>query len=132
LLTEHDLLTLSSSAGRGPVHPRPWEPDHRRRPPPIPANAAFNPGAAQVGGETVLLVRVEDLRGISSLFVARSADGIGGWQFETEPLLAPESEEHPEEIWGCEDPRLTWLESRNAWAIAYTPTAAAGRSCRWR
>jgi predicted GH43/DUF377 family glycosyl hydrolase len=40
---------------------------------PYPANTVFNPGAARVDGETVLLLRVEDLRGISSLHVARSA-----------------------------------------------------------
>ena len=39
---------------------------------PYPANTVFNPGAARVDGETVLLMRVEDLRGISSLHVARS------------------------------------------------------------
>lgn len=48
---------------------------------PYPANAVFNPGAARVDGETVLLVRVEDLRGISQLHVARSADGASGWRF---------------------------------------------------
>ena len=34
---------------------------------PYQANTAFNPGAARVGDEIVLLLRVEDLRGISSL-----------------------------------------------------------------
>jgi predicted GH43/DUF377 family glycosyl hydrolase len=34
---------------------------------PYPANTVFNPGAARVAGETVLLLRVEDMRGISSL-----------------------------------------------------------------
>jgi len=37
---------------------------------PYRANAVFNPGAARVGEETVLLLRVEDLRGISHLQVA--------------------------------------------------------------
>ena len=55
---------------------------------PYPANSVFNPGAARVGDETILLVRVEDLRGISQLHVARSADGVTGWRFDPEPLLA--------------------------------------------
>ena len=38
---------------------------------PYHANSVFNPGAARVGDETVLLTRVEDLRGISQLHVAR-------------------------------------------------------------
>ena len=38
---------------------------------PYPCNVVFNPGAAQVGDETVLLARVETLSGISHLTVAR-------------------------------------------------------------
>ena len=93
---------------------------------PYPANAIFNPGAAQVGPETILLVRVEDLRGISHLHVARSVDGVTDWRFDPAPLLAPEPDRHPEEIWGCEDPRLTWLPERDEWAIAYTAYSRRG------
>ena len=41
---------------------------------PYPVNAVFNPAAAVVDGETVLLARVEDRRGISHLTVARSRE----------------------------------------------------------
>ena len=51
-----------------------------------PVNAVFNPAAALVNGETVVLARVEDRRGISHLAVARSADGLGGWSITPEPL----------------------------------------------
>ena len=93
---------------------------------PYHANSVFNPGAARVGADTVLLVRVEDLRGISHLVVGRSADGVTGWRFDDEPLLAPRPEDHPEEVWGCEDPRLTWLPEREEWAIAYTAYSRRG------
>ena len=93
---------------------------------PYPANSVFNPGAARIGDETVLLLRVEDLRGISLLHVARSADGVSGWRFEPEPLLRSDVERYPEEIWGCEDPRLTWLPEREEWAIAYTAYSRRG------
>jgi predicted GH43/DUF377 family glycosyl hydrolase len=93
---------------------------------PYPANSVFNPGAARVGDETILLVRVEDLRGISQLHVARSTDGITGWQFDPEPLLRSDVEHYPEEIWGCEDPRLTFLSEREEWAIAYTAYSRRG------
>ncbi|MCX8022758.1 MAG: hypothetical protein N2745_08310, partial [Syntrophorhabdaceae bacterium] len=43
---------------------------------PYKANTVFNPGAALVGDETILMCRVEDLRGISHLTIARSRDGI--------------------------------------------------------
>jgi beta-1,4-mannooligosaccharide/beta-1,4-mannosyl-N-acetylglucosamine phosphorylase len=93
---------------------------------PYIANTVFNPGAARVGDEVLLLVRVEDRRGISQLHVARSPDGIGDWDFDPSPLLIPDPEHHPEEIWGCEDPRLTWLPERQEWAIAYTAYSRRG------
>jgi predicted GH43/DUF377 family glycosyl hydrolase len=92
---------------------------------PYPANAVFNPGVARVNGDTVLLLRVEDLRGISHLQVARSKDGATGWHFDKKPLLEPTST-HPEEVWGCEDPRLIWLPERDEWAIAYTSYSDRG------
>jgi len=91
-----------------------------------PANSVFNPGAARVGNETVLLVRIEDLRGISHLHVARSADGETNWRFDPEPLLVADVDRDPEETWGCEDPRLTWLPERDEWAIAYTAYSRRG------
>lgn len=93
---------------------------------PYRANSVFNPGVGRVGDDTVLLIRVEDLRGISHLLVGRSADGASGWRFDETPLLLPEPGPHPEEIWGCEDPRLTWLPERDEWAIAYTAFSRRG------
>jgi predicted GH43/DUF377 family glycosyl hydrolase len=93
---------------------------------PYPANTVFNPGAARAGDETILLVRVEDLRGISLLHVARSKDGETDWRFDPEPLLVPDVDRDPEETWGCEDPRLTWLPEREEWAIAYTAYSRRG------
>jgi beta-1,4-mannooligosaccharide/beta-1,4-mannosyl-N-acetylglucosamine phosphorylase len=94
---------------------------------PYLANSVFNPGAARVGNETILLVRVEELRGISQLHVARSTDGVSNWRFDPEPLLRSDGDHrHPEEIWGCEDPRLTWLPEREEWVIAYTAYSRRG------
>ena len=93
---------------------------------PYRANSVFNPGAGLVAGETLLLIRVEDLRGISHLLAARSSDGATGWRFDQLPLIQPEPDTHPEEIWGCEDPRLTWLPERQEWAIAYTAYSRRG------
>jgi predicted GH43/DUF377 family glycosyl hydrolase len=93
---------------------------------PYRANTVFNPAAAQVDGETVLLLRVEDLRGISHLAVARSADGRSGWRFDPAPSLRPAPERHPEEVWGIEDPRVTWLPEREVWGISYTAYSQRG------
>ena len=51
---------------------------------PYRANSVFNPGAGRVSGDTLLLIRVEDLRGISHLLVARSADGATAWRFDAD------------------------------------------------
>jgi predicted GH43/DUF377 family glycosyl hydrolase len=93
---------------------------------PYPANAVFNPGAARVGGEALLLVPVENLRGISQLHVARSADGVSGWRFDATPLLRSEPDHAPEEVWDCEDSRLTRLADEGTWAIAYTAFSSLG------
>ncbi len=93
---------------------------------PYPANTVFNPAAAVVDGETVLLMRVEDMRGISHLAVARSPNGCTDWTFDAQPTFSPMPERHPEEVWGVEDPRVTWLPDRNEWAIAYTAYSRRG------
>ncbi len=93
---------------------------------PYPAHTVFNAGACQVGNETVLLVRVEDRRGHSHLTVARSNDGISNWRIDEKPSFAPSPDQFPEEAWGVEDPRLTWVEDRDEWLIAYTAFSNSG------
>ena len=92
---------------------------------PYPVNAVFNPAAAAYDGETVLLARVEDRRGISHLTVARSANGVEGWSIEPEPLLAPANGVASEQ-WGFEDARIVWLEELGQWAITCTAYGPAG------
>ena len=82
---------------------------------PYPAHTVFNAGACQVGDETILLVRVEDRRGHSHLTVARSNDGVSNWHIDSKPSFAPDPTNFPEEAWGVEDPRLTWVEERGEW-----------------
>ena len=93
---------------------------------PYPANSVFNAAAAIVDGETLLLLRVEDRRGFSHLTVARSADGLNGWRIDPLPTLMASPETHPEEAWGIEDPRITWVEERQEWVIAYTAFSRGG------
>lgn len=93
---------------------------------PYPANSVFNAGVARVDDETLLLMRVEDRRGISHLTIARSADGVSDWQIGELPALTPAAETHPEETWGIEDPRITRLEELSQWAIVYTAYSREG------
>jgi predicted GH43/DUF377 family glycosyl hydrolase len=92
---------------------------------PYPVNAVFNPAVAAVNGETVLLARVEDRRGISHLTVARSANGIDDWTIEPEPLLAP-ADGNESEQWGFEDPRVVWVDELRRWVITCTAYGPAG------
>jgi beta-1,2-mannobiose phosphorylase / 1,2-beta-oligomannan phosphorylase len=92
---------------------------------PYPVNSVFNPGAAVVDGETVLLCRVEDRRGISHLTVARSHDGVSGWRIEPEPLLAGDPNDNTVR-WGVEDPRITRIDEMDGWLVSYTATGPAG------
>ncbi|MHC4661532.1 MAG: glycoside hydrolase family 130 protein [Planctomycetota bacterium] len=87
---------------------------------PYPANTVFNAAAARLEGETLLLLRIEDRRGFSHLTAARSRDGVSGWKIEKKPTLAPSPERHPEEAWGIEDARITFIEDLGKWAVVYT------------
>ncbi len=93
---------------------------------PYPANSVFNAGVARLEGKTLLLMRVEDRRGISHLTVARSKDGVRGWEIDAEPTFPPSPETHPEEIWGIEDPRITRVEELDLWAVVYTSYSHGG------
>ena len=86
----------------------------------------FNPAAAIVDGKTLLLVRVEDHRGFSHLTAARSKNGIDGWEIDSEPTFAPDPVNYPEEIYGIEDPRITYIDEIGKWAVAYTAFSDSG------
>ena len=92
---------------------------------PYPTNAVMNPAATKLNNETLLLVRVEDMRGFSHLTVARSADGFTNWQIDTQPTLEAEHSSR-EEKWGLEDPRIVWLEEQKQFAITYTSFSEGG------
>jgi predicted GH43/DUF377 family glycosyl hydrolase len=93
---------------------------------PYPANTVFNPAAAFVGGETLLMARVKDLRGISHLTACRSADGVSLWRVDPSPTFEPDAQKRPEELWGIEDPRLTWLPELGVWALVYAAYSRRG------
>ena len=94
---------------------------------PYPVHTVFNPGATLLAdGTTLLLCRVEDRRGHSHLCAARSANGIDGWHIDERPTLSAEPDLYPEELWGIEDPRLTFVEELGKWAVAYTAFSKGG------
>ena len=76
-------------------------------------------------GSTLLLCRVEDRRGLSHLSAARSLNGIDGWKIDPQPTFSPDPA-FPEEIWGVEDPRITFVPELNKFAVAYTSYSRGG------
>ncbi len=73
---------------------------------PHTVNAVFNPGATEFEGGTLLLLRVEDRTGLSSLVVATSENGLTDWNIDQTRGLTPDAD-LVEEQWGVEDPRIT-------------------------
>lgn len=94
---------------------------------PYPVNSVFNAGAVRLpDGVTLLLCRVEDRRGHSHLCAARSGNGIDGWEIDSRPTLCPDPEHYSEEVWGIEDPRITYLDELQIYAVVYTAYSQTG------
>jgi predicted GH43/DUF377 family glycosyl hydrolase len=94
---------------------------------PYAVNSVFNPGATLLpDGTTLLLCRVEDRRGHSHLCVARSANGVDHWKIDSRPTMPADPEQFPEEIWGIEDPRITYLSELGKYAVVYTAFSRDG------
>jgi predicted GH43/DUF377 family glycosyl hydrolase len=94
---------------------------------PYEINSVFNPGATLLhDGTTLLLCRVEDRRGHSHLCVARSANGIDRWQIDPQPTFPPDPAGWPEELWGVEDPRITYVPELERYAVVYTSYSRGG------
>ena len=88
---------------------------------PYPAHSVFNAGAVRLpDGTTLLLCRVEDRRGLSHLCAARSDNGVDGWQIDSQPTFPADPDQHPEELWGIEDPRITWVPELQMYGVVYT------------
>jgi predicted GH43/DUF377 family glycosyl hydrolase len=94
---------------------------------PYPMNSVFNAGAVRLpDGDTLLLCRVEERNGLSHLCAARSANGFDGWRIDAQPTLKANPRDYPEEIWGIEDPRITYVPELEQYAVAYTSFARGG------
>ena len=88
---------------------------------PYPVNSVFNAGATLLqDGTTLLLCRVEDRTGLSHFCAARSANGKDSWKIDSHPTLLHEPDNFPEELWGIEDPRITFVEELKKYAVVYT------------
>lgn len=69
---------------------------------------------------------MEDRQGISHLAKAISKDGVSNWIFDKSPTIQAEPDLYPEERWGIEDPRITWMEDLQKWAVTYTSFSRTG------
>jgi beta-1,2-mannobiose phosphorylase / 1,2-beta-oligomannan phosphorylase len=93
---------------------------------PMEANSVFNPGATTLrDGRTALLVRVEDNRGLSSIHLAASRDGVTDWDVHSTPLLQPDSKQELWE-WGFEDARVVFVQELDRYVITCTAYGSPG------
>jgi predicted GH43/DUF377 family glycosyl hydrolase len=94
---------------------------------PYPVHTVFNAGATRLkDGTTLLLCRVEDRTGRSHLCAARSRNGVDGWEIDSTPTLCADPQHHPEELWGIEDPRITYVDEFGKYVVAYTAFSRGG------
>jgi len=94
---------------------------------PYPVNSVFNAAATLLAdGSTLLLCRVEDRRGLSHLCAARSSNGVDGWRIDSNPTLLPNPKDYPEELWGIEDPRITYVPELEQYVVSYTSFSRGG------
>lgn len=92
---------------------------------PYPVNTVFNPAAVMYQGKVLLLARAEDRRGFSHLTKAVSEDGVSNWMIDKSPTLESDPA-HPEEKWGIEDPRITYMDELGKYAVIYTAYSESG------
>ena len=65
-------------------------------------------------------------RGFSHLAKAISKNGVSNWIFDKSPTIDAEPKIYPEERWGIEDPRITWMADLKKWAVVYTSFSRTG------
>lgn len=70
--------------------------------------------------------RVEDRTGHSHFSAARSQNGVDGWVIDPKPTLQQDPVNFPEELWGIEDPRITFVEELGKYVVAYTAFSRSG------
>lgn len=94
---------------------------------PYEINSVFNAGAVRLkDGNTLLLCRCEDMKGHSHLTKAISKDGVTHWDIDSKPTMPVDLDNHPEELWGVEDPRVVFIPELDKYAITYTAYSHAG------
>ena len=124
---ETTLINVESSHYPPLLLRHPGNPILTRKHWPYSINSVFNAGATLLqDGTTLLLCRIEDRRGLSHLCAARSLNGVDGWQIDSEPTLMPSPKDYPEEIWGIEDPRITFVPELQQYAVTYTSYSRGG------
>ena len=122
-------MTAQDARIRDAVSPPRGEPDpDGRRLAVSGAHASSTPARrGSRDGTTLLLCRVEDRRGHSHLCAARSANGVDGWvDRRSSRRCGPIPSTIPEELWGIEDPRITFVDELGKYAVAYTAFSKGG------
>lgn len=89
------------------------------------AHTVFNPAATKFDNKVLLVLRVEEQRGFSYLIRAFSDDGINNWKIDNKPFMIHEPQ-MGEQLWGLEDPRITYMEEFDQHYLTYVSFAPGG------
>lgn len=112
MVTYHDTDPLFARHPDNPIlHAGMW---------PYPVHSVFNAGATRLkNGDTLLMCRCESRAGHSHITAARSVDGVFNWAIDPEPTFVPNYGNHPEDLWGIEDCRITLMDELGKYAVVY-------------
>src|SRR3989442_6509935 len=53
-------------------------------------------------------------------------NGVDEWRIDREPTLMPNPSQYHEELWGIEDPRITYVPELKQYSVAYTSYSRGG------
>ena len=95
---------------------------------PYPANTVFNAGATLLAErrDRPAHARRGPPRSLAPDRGPQPATASASWRIDPAPTLPADPEGHPEELWGIEDPRITWVEDQGLYFIAYTAYSPGG------
>ena len=88
---------------------------------PYPINSVFNAGATLLPMEQLCFCAGLKIEAGYLIFVLPvPLNGIDGWQIDPQPTLLPDPDNFPEELWGIEDPRITFVKELKKYVIVFT------------
>ena len=94
----------------------------------VPLRHFFYPGNVswtEEGHRFAWHMKLRSKRGVCTYHVTDPVSGRT-WEIDPEPTLLPDIENFSEELWGIEDPRITYVPELEQYAVLYTSYSRGG------